>query len=102
MFQGIRTFFADPARQAFGWAALGIAGVGLAGGGLLLMTSDKNQAPRVEPTSTLVSTPTLPASATASRSPESSATVTPSPTPGAPPSVEPTAATPSASVAGIS
>ena len=99
MFQGIRTFFADPARQAFGWAALGIAGVGLAGGGLLLMR-DGDQAPRFETTSTPASAQT--ASSTATRSPEASATVTPSPTPVASPSVEPTAATPSAEAGGTS
>ena len=64
MLQGVRSFFADPARQALGWAALGIAGVGLAAGGLFLMTRNP-ELPRPESFSTSTPPPTRTATAIA-------------------------------------
>ena len=86
--QGVRTFFADPARQALGWAALGIAGVGLAAAGLFLM-SRGNEAPRPQSlspsTSSPVRTGTLSPAATTSYSAPLSPPVSPSPTAAATP-----------------
>lgn len=78
MFQGVRNFFADPARQALGWAALGIAGVGLAAAGLYLMTRG-NEPPHVQSLSRSTSSPTLASTATGTPSPTATATVSASP-----------------------
>ena len=68
MIQGVRTFFADPARQALAWAALGIVGVGLAAAGLFLM-SRGNEVPRPQSLSPSTSSPTRTGTAIGTPSP---------------------------------
>lgn len=82
MFSRAAAFFANPARQALAWSALGILGMGLAAAGLLLFTSGGSApaaavlaSPTDGPTPTPIRTPTASPTATAT------ATQSPSPTP---------------------
>ena len=86
MIHGVRRFFADPAHQALGWAALGIAGVGLAAAGLFLMT-EKDDSRRLESPSPATTTPVQPASVTQTPT----AGLTPGGSPSLTPEVSPSA-----------
>lgn len=87
----ILAFFSTPARQAIGWALLGIAGIAMAGGGVWYLTDDgggganvadagADASPTASPTATATPTRTAAPSPSATASPTPTQTPEPSPT----------------------
>ncbi|MBK6317515.1 MAG: hypothetical protein IPI85_02420 [Dehalococcoidia bacterium] len=86
----IQSFFRTPARQAMGWALLGILGMAMAGGGIWFLTGDgggsrtadagDEPSPTARPTTTPSPTRTATLSPSATASPTVTETASPSPT----------------------
>jgi len=87
----ILAFFSTPARQAIGWALLGVAGIAMAAGGVWYLTDDggsganvadagADASPTASPTATATPTRTAAPSPSATASPTPTQTPEPSPT----------------------
>ena len=87
----ILAFFSSPARQAIGWALLGVAGIAMAAGGVWYLTDDggsganvadagADASPTASPTATATPTRTAAPSPSATASPTPTQTPEPSPT----------------------
>ena len=87
----ILAFFSTPARQAIGWALLGVAGIAMAAGGVWYLTDDggsganvadagADASPTASPTATATPARTAAASPSATASPTPTQTPEPSPT----------------------
>lgn len=86
----VRDFFANPARQALGWAAVGILGIIFAALGVMLILGDNDSSP-VAASSAASPTPMRTPTAVPSPSPSATASPTASPTPAETPTPAPTA-----------
>ncbi len=77
----LQSFFNTPARQALGWAVLGIFGIAMAAGGIWFLTDDGGGGPRVADADDSTPAATATASPTRTSSPTNTATASPSPSP---------------------
>ena len=87
MIERLRAFFADPGRQALGWAGLGILGIVLAAIGLWMYSSDggspvraQAESPTPRPSASPSASPTATPGADVSASPGATASPTATPT----------------------
>lgn len=85
VFDALRGLFATPARQALGWAALGMAGIAAAGGGVLLFADGDGGVAPAAPTAFVESESAFAPSATPTAAPSATPTRAPSPSPTATP-----------------
>jgi hypothetical protein len=77
----IRALFSTPARQAAGWALVGLVGLSAAGGGIWLATDGDSDGTQAVPEIRVEAPPTRTPTSTATPSPTSSPTAAPTVTP---------------------